>query len=175
VDFRNQRRSILPQDHPLAFVGDHGSGRVIGNDRRPPHNQRHLGRLLVVESDENLTLIDGAVSLLDVVDPQGVRRGGFIQVNVESSSRASRMKKQVSIALKKPPWIADNQRCSRRDGQVVVPVHVVEFHPDDGIILHRGYSILLRSNSTHPILPANTGWSISFRQCRRCPSRFRAA
>ena len=39
-------------------------GRVVRDDGRVPDDQRDVGSLLVAERDQDLALVDGAVSLL---------------------------------------------------------------------------------------------------------------
>ncbi len=58
---------VATQHHLLAISCHNWSGRVVRDNRRPAHDERHIRSLLVRESYEHLALIDSAIGLLDVL------------------------------------------------------------------------------------------------------------
>ena len=68
----------------LALCCHHRASRVVGNDGRLSDNERDLCDLLVRQRDENLTLVDAPVRLLDVLDLQPIRTRLWHVCNMEA-------------------------------------------------------------------------------------------
>ena len=68
---------------PLTLSDDDRPGRVVRDDWRASHDQRHLGSLTVREGDDHLALVDGSVRLLNVVNLQGQCRRPLVLVDLE--------------------------------------------------------------------------------------------